>query len=71
MTVDELERCALFLKQGLDLPRETQKRLVAHALGDAPAPHARACAFLRGEGCDCRGAPGPMEQAVREALGGD
>lgn len=71
MGIDELERCALFLKQGLDLPRETQKRLVAHALGDVPAPHARACAFLRGEGCDCRSEPTPLDLALREALGAD
>lgn len=68
MSRDELERCATFLRQGLDLPRETQKRLVAHALGDAVAPHLPGCAFHRGEGCTCRDAEAPLDLGVKEAL---
>lgn len=65
MTRDELERCAAFLKQGLDLDKATQKRLVQHALGDAPAPHLTGCAFHRGEGCTCRGEPPPSLPGYR------
>lgn len=53
MTRDELERCLRYLQQGLTLDRETQLRLVEHALGGAPRNHYDGCAWWRGAGCDC------------------
>jgi hypothetical protein len=69
VTRDELERCAQFLRQGLDLPRETVRRLVDHALG-ATHTHIDGCAFFRGEECDCRDANGPLDLALKQALTG-
>jgi hypothetical protein len=66
MNRDELERCARFLEQGLTLDRETQKRLVDHALGGR-TQHRLGCAFLRGEACDCIEA-GPMDLSLKEAM---
>lgn len=68
MTRDELERCAKFLDQGLTLDRETQKRLVLFALGNAPVTHPDGCAWWRGAGCDHREDTDALDLGVKEAL---
>jgi hypothetical protein len=66
MTRPDLENLARFLKQGLTLDRETQQRLVDHALG-SPTTHRQGCAFFRGEACDCL-ETGPMDLSLKSAL---
>lgn len=61
MNRDELERCAKYLEQGLELDRHTQQRLVQTALQLAGGrrQHVDGCGWHRGEACDsnCPAAP--------------
>lgn len=69
MKRDELERCAKYLKQGLELDRETQARLVAFALGHVPRVHLDGCGWNRGGSCDCAdGEHLPLDLGVKDAL---
>lgn len=57
LTHDELERLAKYLAQGLDLERETVRRLVAQLMRSMPPrTHDDGCAWWRGAGCDCAAA---------------
>ncbi len=52
MTRDELGRVAQLLDQGVDIDRETVRKLLAYAIRDLnPREHRQGCGWWRGETC--------------------